>query len=57
MLRAKAAGIKTLGSGFVRVFFNPDGSPVKRKNPKKRMSKKERRKARKAGTVQYGPGG
>jgi hypothetical protein len=31
-----------------RVYYNPDGSPIKRRVPKVHMSKKERRKMRAA---------
>jgi len=44
---AKQLGIKTYGSTAVRIYYNEDGSPVRRKEPKQRMSKKERRKMRK----------
>jgi len=41
--------MKTYGSKFVRIFYNPDGSPVRRAEPKLRLSKKERRKLRQEG--------
>ena len=49
MKTSKEVGVKTYGSKFVRVFQNEDGSPVRRKRPRERMSKKERRRARKEG--------
>jgi hypothetical protein len=39
-------GSKTNGSRFVKLFYNTDGSPVRRVKPKERMSKKERRRKR-----------
>ena len=41
--------MKTYGSKFVRIFYNPDNSPVRREEPKMRLSKKERRKLRQEG--------
>jgi len=38
--------MKTHGSKFVRLFYKPDGSPLRRAEPKKRMSKKERLRLR-----------
>jgi hypothetical protein len=42
----KEKRLKTNGSRFVKLYYNPDGSPVKRSEPKERMSKKERLRRR-----------
>ena len=47
MKTSKEVGVKTYGSKFVRIFSNEDGSPVRRKEPKQRMGKKERRRRQK----------
>jgi len=38
--------MKTHGSKFVKLCYMPDGSPLRRAEPKKRMSKKERLRLR-----------
>jgi len=40
------AKLRVYGSKACRLFYNKDGSPVHRKNPKERMSKKERLRKR-----------
>jgi hypothetical protein len=45
-MMAKEKRIKTNGSRFVKLYYNPDCSPVKRSEPKERMSKKERLRRR-----------
>ena len=41
--------MKTHGSKFVRILYNPDGSPVRRAEPKVRLSKKKCHKLRQEG--------
>jgi len=46
MIHEKTVGIKAYGSKAVRMHWNTDGKPVRRKEPRVRMSKKERLKKR-----------
>jgi hypothetical protein len=46
MSKRDTRGIDTNGSRFVRLYYKADGTPIRRKEPKERMSKKERRRKR-----------